>query len=690
MRTSCACPKSFYNDETTRGPLVSVAHCKPCPEGVNCETGGITLQQLPIKEGFWRDSATATNVYECLVKSDCPGGRNRSEYCVESSTGPLCAVCQDNYYRSSANAPCEACPSQGASIGTSIGLLIVCGILFGLLLWVNRKAPDGMLRPFINFVQYMGVILAFKAPWPKFLLKFYSMVQGLNLDVVDVASPACTGFLSSFNARFIMMIVMLLAIVAVLLAFPRIRKFETAAKATDARNQSLRDVFIVLLLLHTTVSGKAFAFFRCHKVEKTSFLMADYRVVCYDATWNGMFVFALLVVLGFSVGIPTAIAYVLHKKRHRLQEPKTRGLLGILYGIYQPKAYYYESINMTFKLLLASTLSFFDHGSEMQLAVALVVNVTHMMIHIYVLPFALKISNQLETAALFLKCALNMCGLAMNYLSVAKKAADITEEKLSAYADQITMLQTISSVCTVAIMGKFAVRFLQLAGAKMLASGRAAAGSVRYRLNSKGRGASRDTELTEMGGGLAAADALSGQNISLDSSLEFACADSPQEDDRIVIIEKRDNFGHDSDADGGNDHEMMENPMLTEMANVASTAIAVNKARRKFLQIKSKSAKTERNKELELLQKQVQDMEESMKGMQSEMSAKREKEESLAEKINDQERRLLLLNEEKERWTEENERWTEEKKRWTEENERLKAKIEMLEVDLTEVKTSKA
>ena len=126
------------------------------------------------------------------------------------------------------------------------------------------------------------------------------------------------------------------------------------------------------------------------------------------------------------------------------------------------------------------------------------------------------------------------------------------------------------------------------------------------------------------------------------------------------------------------------------MANVASTAIAVNKARRKFLQIKSKSAKTERNKELELLQKQVQDMEESMKGMQSEMLAKREKEESLAEKINDQERRLLLLNEEKERWTEEKKRWTEEKKSWTEENERLKAKIEMLEVDLTEVKTSKA
>ena len=50
------------------------------------------------------------------------------------------------------------------------------------------------------------------------------------------------------------------------------------------------------------------------------------------------------------------------------------------------------------------------------------------------------------------------------------------------------------------------------------------------------------------------------------------------------------------------------------------------------------------------------------------MLAKREKEERLAEKINDQERRLLLLNEEK--------------KSWTEEKERLKANIEMLEVDL--------
>ena len=108
---------------------------------------------------------------------------------------------------------------------------------------------------------------------------------------------------------------------------PRLRKFGTAREAIDAKNQSLRDVFIVLLLLHTTVSGKAFAFFRCVSleradittgtVEKISYLMADYRVICYDATWNGMFVFALLVVLGFSVGIPVAIWYILHKNRDR-------------------------------------------------------------------------------------------------------------------------------------------------------------------------------------------------------------------------------------------------------------------------------------------------------------------------------------------------------------------------------------
>ena len=97
------------------------------------------------------------------------------------------------------------------------------------------------------------------------------------------------------------------------------------------QGQSLRDVFIVLLMLHTMVSGKAFSFFRCQKVENVWYLMADYREECYDSSWWTMFIFVLFVVLSFSLGVPGAVAYTLHKRRISLEEPETKQFFGVLY-----------------------------------------------------------------------------------------------------------------------------------------------------------------------------------------------------------------------------------------------------------------------------------------------------------------------------------------------------------------------
>merc|ERR1711871_1114354 len=97
----------------------------------------------------------------------------------------------------------------------------------------------------------------------------------------------------------------------------------------------------------------------------------------------------------------------------------------------------------------------------MQLTFALVINICHLIIHIYVLPFKVAVMNQLESAALLLKCILNLCGLAMNYLEVAIKASSIKEEE-KAYQDQIETIQTISIICTLLILMKFGFRFGQM------------------------------------------------------------------------------------------------------------------------------------------------------------------------------------------------------------------------------------
>ena len=104
----------------------------------------------------------------------------------------------------------------------------------------------------------------------------------------------------------------------------------------------------------------------------------------------------LLVLVFFSFGTPCAIAYLLYQRRAALYDddgkPKPQPL-DILYAIYAPHAYWYEPVQLVFKLLLWSALVFFDHGSEMQLATALVVNVLQLCFHVRLYPMVLPTNN---------------------------------------------------------------------------------------------------------------------------------------------------------------------------------------------------------------------------------------------------------------------------------------------------------
>jgi hypothetical protein len=110
-----------------------------------------------------------------------------------------------------------------------------------------------------------------------------------------------------------------------------------------------RDLFVVVLLLYPTVSGKAMEFFRCQRIDGVAYLMADYAIVCHDATWWGFLPLVLLVLIGFALGTPAAIFFVLRRRRATLYEENGKVKaqpLDILYAIYKPHAYYYESVQM--------------------------------------------------------------------------------------------------------------------------------------------------------------------------------------------------------------------------------------------------------------------------------------------------------------------------------------------------------
>ena len=83
-----------------------------------------------------------------------------------------------------------------------------------------------------------------------------------------------------------------------------------------------------------------------------------------------------------------------------------------------------------FKLALWSALVFFVHGSEMQVATALVINVLQLCVHVYLLPMGgvdAALLNGMQTCTLVLTTYLNFGALSLNYLEVSRKLAQFID-----------------------------------------------------------------------------------------------------------------------------------------------------------------------------------------------------------------------------------------------------------------------
>ena len=136
-------------------------------------------------------------------------------------------------------------------------------------------------------------------------------------------------------------------------------------------------------------------------VQGVYHLMVDYQFQCYDGMWVAEAVLAVLVLLVFSLGTMLSIVWVLNHNIPRADRTNARKLLegpynpenptfkrlGVLYAVYRPELCYFEVVQMTFKILVWCLLVFLDDGGDEQLAIALVVNVVQLCVHIYCQPF---------------------------------------------------------------------------------------------------------------------------------------------------------------------------------------------------------------------------------------------------------------------------------------------------------------
>merc|ERR1712216_756670 len=129
--------------------------------------------------------------------------------------------------------------------------------------------------------------------------------------------------------------------------------------------------------------------------------------------------------------------------------------LDILYAIYKPAAYYYEAVQMLFKLALWSALVFFDSGSEMQLATALITNILLLCVHLTLLPMggaAAALLNIMQTAILVLIVYITFGAFSMDYLVALQSLAKFTDpQSVDEYDAHIRAIGIVMEILTIGL-----------------------------------------------------------------------------------------------------------------------------------------------------------------------------------------------------------------------------------------------
>ena len=427
VRTTCEqCPVGQYvppEKAPGKGPL----DCKTCPEGTRsdksagyracycldgftrlsrfglcarCKGPGITCDKdyQMLRSGFWwsweynatckakyqafiRNLETFDNSYsrqtvsfdcemplphKCPNKIACLGTVHGS--CHKNYTGPLCALCQKNYYRHFNM--CVRCPNVWVAVLQLLAYLLAFIVICIVINWADKivikadnksefsvKSPNtskvkhqnrertvadvilSTLKILLGFYQVLnGTIHSFPhIPWPNSLTKALKIFQYIELEVLRIPSLRCIKPDWELNAIDEFWLSLGITIIVPLFigiyyggrkAYlnKTIRTQRAYMKSiTTCKKQCVRGVILLLFSIFPSTSRRVFQILpiACHKVCLSasgyciSYLRADYSIKCLSVSskksWILYLAYAsLFIPFGFIVVLFVSLVYIKH------------------------------------------------------------------------------------------------------------------------------------------------------------------------------------------------------------------------------------------------------------------------------------------------------------------------------------------------------------------------------------------
>jgi len=464
-----------------------ISTCRECPVGAVCDIPGTIWGEFETQSGYWRDknasdSEAAVVFYRCLIPNVCEGGVDST--CANGRMGALCALCPPNTSETVAGI-CQPCNTKAASYAFFIVIVvIVIALIFIMYMVVLRSGAQllelaakdelakrgtstvdiaamdeedsyenrrygGMitligppppkpdfsykLKIALGFVQIVtNLAVGLQVPWPTAFLKVISYFNPANLDFVQFSAIKCIVKSDYFTKMWTFCFVPMALLVGILL-FVTLPGYIYAARASEAdvsrtikkmtRKKTWKLFLFTLFLIYPSVSSIVLRSYICKNVNGTSYLVSDFEVICYTDSYNRNINAAYFMIVLYPVGIPCFLFYMLYRYRMRLNEAGVRAELGFLYDAYDRQFYYWELLDMIFKLVLVALIAFIDQKYQMAAGLVFCAGYTAAMFACR--PYIRKGDDKLHLISLVEILCLMMAGNVFTYVNKYDPLMDV-------------------------------------------------------------------------------------------------------------------------------------------------------------------------------------------------------------------------------------------------------------------------
>ena len=153
---------------------IGADECKSCPEFAQCKNG----KDINVTKGYWRESNTSVDIFECFNVASCLGGiidlANGVTTCEVGYEGNLCHGCGkvgDQWYTRESSHTCSVCPSKTWNAARLALVTVMVLVYVIILIVINVKSQGGQrlttvyMRILTNYFQILTLAQSYDLDW---------------------------------------------------------------------------------------------------------------------------------------------------------------------------------------------------------------------------------------------------------------------------------------------------------------------------------------------------------------------------------------------------------------------------------------------------------------------------------------------------------------------------------------------